>query len=187
MCEGETERNYFQAIKESAAYKKALIAVNPQVLKAKHSSPEQVFDEALRREKEAKREGNPYNKIWIVIDHDYYAHRKKAYNNAKKTGFSVAFSAICFETWYLLHFVKTSKNFRDSSELIKELQKHYPTYQKAKNNDFEVLKENLGAAFTNAEWLRKRVFERSQHTTDYLSWTDVDILVKELTTIANNL
>lgn len=186
MCEGETERNYFQAIKESEDYKKALVAINPQVLKAKHSSPEQVVDEAIRRGKEAKREGNPYNKIWVVIDHDFHAHRKRAFEEAEKVGFGIAFSAICFEIWYLLHFVKTSKNFRDSNELIKELQKHYPTYQKAKNNDFEVLKVNLEAAFANAEWLRKRVFDKNQHITDYLCWTDIDFLVKELMNIAKN-
>lgn len=183
MCEGETERNYFQAIKESEAYKRNLIAVNPQVIKAKHSAPEMVVNEAIRREKEARKENNPYDAIWVVFDHDHSPNRKKAYDAALKADFKVAFSAICFEIWYLLHFVKTSRNFRNAHELIKELKKHYTAYQKAQNNDFEKLKNNLATAYTNSQWLRKRVKIDNQHITSYQCWTDVDILVKTLISI----
>ena len=131
MCEGETERNYFQAIKEDEEYKQKLAAINPQVLTAKHSAPELVVEEAMRREKKEKKNGNPYDKIWVVFDHDNHPNRKKAFDNSKKEGFSIAFSAIAFEIWFLVHFGKKAPIFSTPKQLVKELNKHYPNYQKA--------------------------------------------------------
>lgn len=53
MCEGETERNYFQAIKEDPDYKKTLSAVNSQIAVAKNSAPEWVVKEAIAKAEQA--------------------------------------------------------------------------------------------------------------------------------------
>lgn len=179
LCEGETERNYFKAMREDEDFKSKMAATDITILTAKNSSPEQIVKEAIKREQEAKREKNPYQTVWLVFDHDNHAHRQSAYNQATsdKLGFKVAFSATCFETWYLLHFVKSAKTFTEASKLIVELKKHYPNYQKAKQNDFANLKQFLEGAMINAKWLRGRVEDYKKHITDYNPWTDVDLLI----------
>lgn len=179
LCEGETERNYFKAMREDEDFKSKMAATDITILTAKNPTPEQIIKEAIKREKEAKRENNPYQTVWVVFDHDNHAHRKSAYNEATshKLGFKVAFSATCFETWYLLHFVKSAKAFTEASKLIVELKKHYPNYQKARQNDFANLKGFLGEAIKNAKWLRSRVSGYGKHITDSNPWTDVDLLI----------
>lgn len=183
LCEGETERNYFSAMRETPDFKTKMAAVHIDIVAAKNSTPEQIVKEGLKREKEAKRERNPYQKIWLVFDHDHHPHRQTAYDTAMKENFKIAFSAICFENWYLLHFVKSAKAFNDGNKLVTELKKYYPNYQKAKQNDFEYLKHKLKKAMRNAIWQRKQVEDEKQHLTNYNPWTDVDVLIAYLQTL----
>lgn len=183
LCEGETERNYFKAMREDEDYKSKMAATDITILTAKSPTPEQIVKEAIKKGKEAKQEKNPYQTIWVVFDHDNHPHRKNAYDNAIKDKIKVAFSAICFETWYLLHFEKSAKPYPNASKLIVTLKKYYPNYQKAKQNDFLNLKPNLSEAMENASWLRKRMEDDDTHITDYNPWTDVDLLMTDL----NNL
>ena len=129
-----------------------MAATNIDIATAKNSTLEQVVKEALKREKEARRENNEYQKVWIVFDHDNHPHRKKAYKDANRVNFEVAFSSTCFENWYLLHFVKTGKVFTEANKLITELKKYYQNYEKAKQNDFSNLKNDLDKAMKNAAW-----------------------------------
>ena len=180
LCEGKTEKQYFQAIKEDADYKKQLSAINPQVVEAKNPTPERVVQEAIKRFNKAQSEGNPYQKVWIVIDHDNHANRRTAYDQAIGKGFNVSFSAICFEKWFLLHFERSARTFTSVSQLERVLKRHYPNYEKAKQNDFASLKDKLEAAFQNAEWLRNQIETENTHVTNLNPWTDVDVLVGQL-------
>ncbi|NJN77419.1 MAG: RloB domain-containing protein [Saprospiraceae bacterium] len=121
--------------------------------------------------------------MWLVFDHDNHPHRQTAYEQAINAKFKVAFSAICFETWYLLHFEKSTKSYPNASQLITTLKKHYPNYQKAKQNDFFNLKQNLPEAMENAEWLRKQMENDETDTTNYNPWTDVDLLINNLSNL----
>lgn len=180
LCEGQTEKNYFQALKEDSEYKQQLLALHPQIVTAKSPTPEQVVKEAVARATSEAKQGNPYDKIWVVFDHDNHPHREKAYQSAIKVSFGVAFSAIAFEMWYLLHFVKSARSFSKAEDLITALKKYYPTYDKAKQNDFANLKSSLQIAFANAKWLRQQM-KSLGGVTSCNPWTDVDLLVKELT------
>lgn len=180
LCEGETEANYFRAIKQDPEYKQILSAIDPQITEAKKPAPELIVKEAIKKFTEAKKENNPYNKVWLVFDHDNSARRQQAYDLAKSQAFDVAFSAIAFEKWFLLHFIFTTRAFSSAQELIKELKNHYPTYEKAKQNDFENLKHLLANAKQHALLLRDQVSDPSIHLMDHNPWVDVDILVDEL-------
>ena len=181
LCEGETERNYFQAIKEDPDYKQALSAIQAQIVAAKNPTPEHVVSEALKRAKREASQGNPYDQVWVVFDHDHHAHRNVAYVKAERAKCGIGFSAIAFEMWYLLHFVKSARPFSNGDELIAVLKKHYPNYEKAQQNDFLNLKDKLTDAIENAEWLRKQVFQEHESIPNHNPWTDVDRLVLELT------
>jgi hypothetical protein len=181
LCEGETERNYFLAMREDTDFKQQMAATNIDIVTAKNSTPEQIVKEAVKKNNEAKKDNNPYQKTWLVFDHDNHAHRCAAFDEGiNEHDFGVSFSAICFEMWYLLHFVKSAKAFVTADELIKVLKKHYPYYKKAKRNDFSFLKEHLEKAIENAKWLRKNTDKNNKHTTDCNPWVDVDLLIDYL-------
>ena len=183
MCEGETEKNYFQAIKQDKDYKARLSALSPEVIKSKHPTPEKVVKEAMDRFKEEETKGNSFDEVWVVFDHDNHQYREKAYLEALEVDFKVAFSSIAFEVWYLLHFSKKAKPFLNAKQLEKELKKYYPKYEKARQNDFELLKDKLDIAFLNAKWLRGLPFEEEMKHTDRNPYTDVDVLVEKLISI----
>ena len=180
LCEGQTEKNYFQAIKEDPEYKQQLLAVHPQVVVAKNPSPDQIVQEAAARARKAREEGNAYDKIWVVFDHDHQPQRFAAYEHALRQGFGIGFSAIAFETWYLLHFERSARAYDSAEALLDALTKHYPGYQKARQNDFAYLKGKLPQALSNAAWLKDQVAAAEKHTTNCNPWTDVDLLVLEL-------
>lgn len=180
MCEGETERNYFLAIKQDRDYKAKLTAVSPQVIKAKHPTPERVVKEAIQRAEHEVKEGNPYDQVWVVFDHDHHPHRRDAYDQAIREHMRIGFSALAFEMWYLLHFEQTAKIFARADQLEAALRKYIPTYQKAKRNDFSLLKPHLEVGYQNAAWLRDQHEVEAKHCVDQLAWTDVDELVKYL-------
>jgi hypothetical protein len=180
LCEGITEKNYFQAIKEDSEYKQALSAIHPKVVAAKNPTPENIVKEAIDRSEKEAQLGNPYDSVWVVFDHDNHTHREKAYAKAKSSSFNIAFSAIAFEYWYLIHFVKTAKAFTNANALKTALKEHYPTYEKAKQNDFAILKPNLSQAIENADWLRNQVSDEEKAITDHNPWTDVDVLVSKM-------
>lgn len=179
MCEGQTEKNYFQAIKEDEDNKLFLTAIDPQIISAKHPAPEHVVKEAIDRAKKASDDENAYEQVWVVFDHDNHANRQTAYEMAAKNGFNVAFSAIAFEIWYLLHFTRSAKAFENDKKLLLELAKYFPNYQKAKQNDFAYLKDKLDQALENISWLKKHQPEEA-HITDRNPWCDVDVLIRQL-------
>ncbi len=171
LCEGETEKNYFQAIKEVEENQQILSALTVKVVVAKHPTAEYLVEEAIQLAKKTINEQNPFDQIWVVFDHDNQAHRKKAYDKALAKNYSVAFSAIAFEIWYLLYFIKTAKEFENGEMLLKELKKHYPGYEKAKQNDFTNFKHKLADAEKNSKWLRNQIKEirGEMHVTGYLN------------------
>ena len=180
LCEGKTEKNYFQAIKEDPTYSQKLLAVHPRVVVAKNPSPDQIVREAIAWARQARQEGNPYDKIWVVFDHDHQPKRLDAYEHALRQGFNVGFSAIAFETWYLIHFERSARAYKNAEALLDALDKHYPGYQKARQNDFTYLKQNLPQALRNAAWLRDQMMPFERPTTDRNPWTDIDQLVLDL-------
>jgi hypothetical protein len=180
LCEGETERNYFQALKEDPEYKVRLSAVLPLVAVSRNSSPQLMVREALRRRSRAIQEGNPFEQIWLIFDHDHHPNRRNAYEEAIREQIHVGFSAISFEVWYLLHRVRSTRAYLSSDAAIKELQRYYPGYEKARQNDFALLKPYMQQAFAHAQWLRDQTAAHGVHCTDQPHWTDVDVLVRQL-------
>jgi hypothetical protein len=182
LVEGQTEQYYFQAIKQDPDYKKSLAALTVEVKKSKKQASGEMTDQAVELLEIAKKENNAYNSVWLVFDHDNNPKRKEAWDKAKQSpdNIQVAFSAIAFEQWYLLHFKQSTKACQTAAELIVELKKHLPKYAKAKQNDFSLLKDKLDIARKNAEWLRDQHQDKQAHPADLNPVTFVDLLVGEL-------
>lgn len=75
ICEDKkSSKLYFEAFKKDEKLKRDLASVSIDVVHPKdHSSVGLVMD-AKQKQIKAKRERNPYNEIWIVLDKDYHGN-----------------------------------------------------------------------------------------------------------------
>lgn len=173
LCEGLTEQNYFNAMKEDLGLPKT-IAVN--VFQSNKVDCKGVVEEAIKK---AKREG--FDEIFVVFDHDNQHKRDEAFRLASTKNITVIFSSICFETWYLYHFRNSTRAFISEEELEKELKKctGMANYEKNDFKHYSILKDKLAIAKSNAENVRLSVIENN-HGIEIFNlnpYTNVDELV----------
>ncbi len=131
----------------------------------------------------AKRERNPYNEIWIVLDRNGHANIDQALITARDNKINVALSVVCFEYWILLHFEKTTKPFSKCDDIISYIKKNYISNYDKKINYYALLKEKIEEAINNAKWLEKQVnidLENGVKIQDLPSYTNVHWLVRKL-------
>lgn len=156
LCEGLTEKNYFNAMKEDLGLPKT-IAVN--VFQSNKVDCKGVVEEAIKK---AKREG--FEEIFVVFDHDNQAKRDEAFKLATGKNITVIFSSICFELWFLFHYKNSTKAFASEAELEKELKKCLGMEGYEKNNfkHYSILKDKIATAKSNAEKIRLSVIENNE-------------------------
>lgn len=168
LCEGLTEKNYFNAMKEDLGLPKT-IAVN--IINCKGDVTDVL--------KNAKKEG--FEKIFVVFDHDNFPKRGDVFKLASQKNAEVIFSSICFETWYLLHFKNSTKAFTSEAELEKELKKCIGMENYEKNNfkHYSILKDKIATAKSNAEKSRLTIIENNddEEVFNLNPFTNVDELV----------
>jgi len=173
LCEGLTEKNYFNALKEDLGLPKT-IAVN--VFQSNKVDCKGVVEEAIKK---AKREG--FEEIYVVFDHDNQAKRDEAFKLAKDKKIKVIFSSICFELWFLFHYKNSTKAFISETELEKELKKCVGMENYEKNNfkHYSILKDKLVTAKSNAEKTRLSVIQNNDgvEVFNLNPFTNVDELV----------
>lgn len=155
LCEGLTEKNYFNALKEDLRLPKTIVV---NVFQSNKVDCKGVIEEAIKK---AKRDG--VEKIFVVFDHDNQPKRDEAFKLAADKNITVIFSSICFESWYLFHFKNSTKAFTSEAELEKELKKCIGMENYEKNNfkHYSILKDKLVSAKSNAENVRCSVVENN--------------------------
>ncbi|MDC9715042.1 MAG: RloB family protein [Gammaproteobacteria bacterium] len=154
VCEGkETEINYFNGLIRHLK----LSTVNIKVQDIKQTTPDSLLKEAKKLYQEAKKSGNPYDKVYCVFDkdrHTKYQETKNQIDQIKqpKGVYCYAFSEPCFEFWLLLHYYKTTKPFTcfDKLRKDKEFKKYFPEYGKSEDI-FPILQDKLAVACNNAK------------------------------------
>ena len=144
VCEGtDTEPNYFNALKEHFQLHQAAIEIVPST----GSAPQSVVKHAKNAIKAACRKGDPYAKVYCVIDKDRHAGYSVAlqairdFNHDNEEHCGTVLCAVpsvpCFEYWILMHFTQTTQSFGTSggspcNQLIRSaLSTYIPSYQKA--------------------------------------------------------
>ncbi len=144
ICEGtQTEPNYLNELKDYFALNQASIDIVP----SDGSAPNSVVKHAKKAIKEACAKGNPYAKVYCVIDKDLHPTYSSAlqdiqnYNNTSRSACDTVLCAIpsvpCFEYWILMHFTQSTQSFGTSGsspcgQLISTaLRTHIPEYEKA--------------------------------------------------------
>ena len=174
---------YFESFKRDEKLKRLLSSVDIEVVHPKDHSPVGLVNEAKLKKKKAKRDRNPYNEVWIVLDKDGHANMGQALNTAQDNKISVALSVICFEYWVLLHFEKTTSIFNKCDDIISYIRKnHFHEYQK-NINAYVSLKDKIDTAIENGKWIvnqNKNDIDRGIPTYKLSAYTDVHILVERL-------
>lgn len=147
--EGETEWFYFDALRIAKRYPYKLLPDMP-----KHSDIKYIISLAQKYIREG------YDYVVCLVDMDvmsnrttyqnYITNKTKLEKEAKKYCSSVLFieTSPCTEFWFLLHFLPniSSKCYKSYEELLPELQKYMPGYEKTKKY---FIKTNLYRYLTN--------------------------------------
>ncbi|TQR21812.1 RloB family protein [Psychrobacillus vulpis] len=170
FCEGKTEEVYFSKLNQMT--KKANVKVVPKEVKM---SGLELVEFAVRAEKSKPSE------VYIVFDKDLNTISKiqKAYALAKKNGFKVHFTNICFELWFLLHYERVNNNPITDSQLYKKMNRHI-NIQDYKNRKAEqklvhqVAKNFSFAVANNDELLKINSYWGNN------PYSDISVLVKEI-------
>ncbi|RQS57435.1 RloB domain-containing protein [Burkholderia sp. Bp8963] len=185
VTEGEkTEVNYFEEIRREYRLPSAAVHVCP----ADGTNPLQVVNYAL----DFCQKTCQWERVFAVIDRDDHAQydealRRAAEHNGTITNDEkqpIAFQAIpsnpCFELWPLLHFQRSEAHIH-RDDVVRLLSGYINGYQKGKRGLFAATHRGLEAAYMNAQLLRQRLERPAQNPS-----TDVDILVRVLTTLRND-
>ena len=184
VCEDKkSSKLYFESFKKDEKLKRQLASVDIQVVWPKDHSPVGLVKEAKEKKKKAKRDRNPYDEVWVVLDKDGHANLEKALITARDNKINVGLSVVCFEYWILMHFERIMKPFTKCDKIISYIKKnHFREYSK-KDNVFPLLKERTPAAIRNAKWLMQRNqndLDRGVKLFDLCAYTDIHVLVEKL-------
>lgn len=124
---GETEDVYFEnlePIRQDVSIKREFKSVDPK----------KILSEAIRLRRIHQQNVKCKNiETWIVIDKDHF-DIDNVVREAKQQNILVAYSNICFEVWYALHFqYSTAQNNAKDWEKICKKHLQIPSYSKTDN------------------------------------------------------
>lgn len=131
-----------------------------------------------------KRQSN-IKSVWVVFDKDDLSvtQIEDAYKEAKIKHFQIAFSNICFEVWFLLHFETLSSNTcTEKKTVYSKLEKHLniKDYEKKHKSDMKLIQDiadKYKVAVINNEMLLES--SKTPYGTPY---TNIGNLIKYLST-----
>ncbi len=147
-CEGNniTEKNYFQS----------LSMPNYRVIFAPGNDTDPVHIVNCVKKKIMQIDTMKGDMAFCVFDIDNLEKQEKQFLEAKKIADKKSIQMIssnpCFEVWFLEHFIYTTKPFSHSKDVIEELKKYIPDYDKTKNYS-ELLNDKLEIAMANCKKL----------------------------------
>ncbi|WP_189702677.1 RloB family protein [Subsaximicrobium wynnwilliamsii] len=155
LCEGETEENYFTGLVTQEKYRRKFSSIDVQIVKPKDHSPLGLVNEAKLKIKEAKREKNPYDFIWVIFDRDGHAKIPEAFETARTSTpeIKIVYTKPCFEFYVLLHFEKTTKPFTKCDDVISYINKKYQVDYKKASNLFDLLLTQKETGLSNGDWV----------------------------------
>ncbi|MDO4488588.1 MAG: RloB family protein [Eubacteriales bacterium] len=167
----KTERLYFKQLNS----KKVQIRFS----KGRATDPLGMISELIREMKEIDFQPDMGDKAYCVLDSDFLDIKNEqiaiADKKACSNNINVIVSAPCFEVWYLCHFLYSTKQYRSSDEVIKELEKYIPGYTKSMEGIYERLLPLQVAAVKNAKKLEEylKTDNKKPHTVGFIPSTEV--------------
>lgn len=190
VCEGEkTEPAYFtDFIKHCRISTASIVEISGEC----GSSPMNVVSWAKEKYNTEKKRSDPYDKVYCVFDRDAHPNYDEALsriNSLNPKGIFVAITSIpCFEYWLILHFGYTRKSFSpqkgksEGAQMLAELKKYMPDYEKKASGVFNKLQDRLDTALINA----KRVEDAAKKDGSVNPSTKVGALITDLINIRDD-
>ena len=123
---------------------------------------------------------------YCVLDSDFLASKNKqialADKKAEANDLSLIVSSPCFEIWYLCHYDYSTKAFGSNEEVIDELKKKIPQYDKNKEDVYELLRPMQDNAVTNAKKLESYNIQggKKSHTVEFMPSTEVYRIIETI-------
>ena len=177
--EGEqTEPNYFFGVRDDPAVN-ARFALT--VKRGAGGEPTQIVEVAVKEKLRADERGESYDHAFCLIDVEgpgRIAMMPPAIALAEQNGVELIFSNPSFECWYISHFERTCRAFRDGADVMTYLDRHWrrefdEQYQKADKTHYKKLNSRLATAVTNTTQVREKDHEPGKHIIECNSATEV--------------
>ncbi|EOZ99969.1 hypothetical protein A33Q_0269 [Indibacter alkaliphilus LW1] len=156
LCEGVTEYLYAKSL-QSELPRHLQRSISIEIDYNSRNDPKSLAEEALKRKRKARKDRNNYDSVWLFFDHDNWPQLEAAFRIVDSEGFCIAYSAMCIEHWFILHFENCGRSFQDGAEALRFLKTKWPEYHKTKLKHYEILKEDLETAIVRAKTLRSNV------------------------------
>lgn len=176
----KTERLYFKKFNSDK--------VQMRFAKGGSTDPVNMVSELLSECKDMGFDPEAGDMAYCVLDSDFSINKNNqmalADKKAKKNDLSLIVSSPCFEIWYLCHYEYSTKVFGSNEEVIDELKKRMPQYDKNKEDMYEILLQMKDNAVENAKKLEKYNLQSGKklHTVEFMPSTEVyriiEIIVK---------
>jgi hypothetical protein len=156
LCEGVTEYLYAKSL-QSELPRNLQRSISIEIDYNSQNDPKSLAEEARKRKSKAIKERNSFDSIWLFFDHDNWPQLEAAFRIVDSEGFCIAYSAICIEHWFILHFENCGRSFQDGAEALRFLKTKWPEYHKTKLKHYQLLKNYLDTAIERAKTLRRNV------------------------------
>lgn len=154
LCEGLTEYLYAKSL-QSELPRNLQRSISIDIDHNSKNDPKSLAEEARNRKLKAKKERNAYDAVWLFFDHDNWPQLEATFRIVETEGFCLAYSAICIEHWFILHFENCGRPFQNGNEALNYLRDKWPGYHKTQLKHYEFLKDRLDTAIKRAITLRR--------------------------------
>jgi len=172
VCEGETEKIYFEAFPLKSANLKTI---------STGSNTKTLIQRAKRESEDAIKRDESYDQVWCVFDRDSFSKEQfnTAIQMAQSSGFQVAWSNEAFELWYVLHFEYLNAGITRDQYCQKLDTLIGRKYEKTYPYMYNEMLPGQNTAIQNAEKLLRTYHDNTQPA-DCNPSTKVHLLVQEL-------
>lgn len=125
-----------------------------------------AMEKAWKKNELSEKDGD---KAYIVLDMDCKSEKIQLVKELQKKSKNIQFivSNPCIEVWFILHFIYTTHQFKDSKEPKKELAKYIPGYEESMDIS-AILRPMLNDAEKHLEQLK------GYYETLGVAWGDAD-------------
>lgn len=154
LCEGMTEYYYAKSLQKELP-RDLQRSINLEIFDQKPNDPRSLALAAWKRVSLGKKDGNGYDAVWLFFDHDHWPQLSKAFDLIKRDKFRIAFTVICIEHWFILHFENCGRAFQNAEEATRYLTRLWPEYHKTRINAYSELKDQLDIAIDRAKILNR--------------------------------
>lgn len=174
----KTEKLYFKKFNSDK--------VQIKFSKGGSTDPVNMVSELLSKCNEMGFDSEVGDEAFCVLDSDFDANKNNqlslADKKAKKNGLSLIVSSPCFEVWFLCHYGYSAKHFGSNEDVINELKKKIPQYDKSKEDMYELLQEMQNNAIENAKRLEKFNLQcgKKPHTVEFMPSTEVYHIIENI-------